>query len=203
MTAETAGQQLTLTCEGTAKREDTELTNDRQYTALSGKVLHLRTDVEGILAENADSAGRLSRLELDVDGIRGQVQAQKTESGQLKTRLTELSQSADSLSARVKSITDNGVSKVVTDFGLSVDGAAVTISRSGSNMENKLSEKGMYVLRDPFTANETVMLRADAAGVLATDVTVRNFLIIGDYARFADYTNGSDSKRTACYWIGG
>lgn len=203
MTAESTGQQLNLTCEGAADRNDTEVTNDRQYTSLSGKVLHLRTDVEGILAENADTTGRLSRVELDLDGIRGQVQSQKTDGENLQTRLTELSQTADTISARVKSIADNGVSKVSTDFGMTIDGSAVTISRSGSNMENKLNEKGMYILRDPSTGNETVMLRADADGVLATDVTVRNYLIVGDFARFEDYTDGTDSKRTACFHIGG
>ncbi len=203
MTAETSGQQLNLTCEGAAQRSDSEAANDQTYTALSGKVLHLRTDVEGILAENADTTGRLTRVELDLDIIRGQVQSQKTAGENLQTQLTEISQTADTISARVQSITDNGVSKVSTDFGMTIDGSAVTISRAGSNMENRLDEKGMYILRDPNTGNKTVMLRADADGVVATDVTVRNYLVVGDFARFEDYTDGTDSKRTACFHIGG
>ena len=47
----------------------------------------------------------------------------------------------------------------------------------------------------------TVMLQANASGVIATDVSVRNYLIIGEHARFEDYSDGSDSARTACFFI--
>ncbi len=194
MTAETAGQQLTLTCQGAADRNDIEVTNDRKYESLSGKVMHLRTDVDGIRAENADASGRLSRLELDVDGIRGQVQSQEG----MRTELTELNQTAQSLSLAVKTMEEQGASKVVTAFGMRVDGSAVTIAREDSNIENRLDEKGMYVVRDPGTAYETTMLRADEAGVAATDVTVGNFLVVGEHARFENYAGG----RTACFYIG-
>ena len=70
-------------------------------------------------------------------------------------------------------------------------------------MENRLDEMGMYVVRGAGTDNETPMLQADAYGVIATDVTVRNYLVIGDHARIEDYTDGTDHKRTACYFTGG
>lgn len=193
----------TVECTGSARRESTTAVNNRSYESLSGKMLNLRTDMDGIRVENSDNAGKLSRLELDVSGIRGQVQTQKTVTGGMQTKLTTLEQTAETISARVQTISDNGVSKVTTSFGLTIDGSAVTISRSGTNMENKLNEKGMYVLRDAGTGNETVMLRADADGVVATDVTVGNYLMVGDHARLEDYTDGTDSKRTACFWIGG
>ena len=41
------------------------------------------------------------------------------------------------------------------------------------------------------------MLKADASGVEATDVTVNNYLVIGDHARFENYPTG----RTACFYI--
>jgi len=203
MTKTQKGQKDTLECTGSARRENSTAVNNRSYESLSGKVLNLRTDMDGIRAENSDNAGKLSRLELDVSGIRGQVEKQEKTAGSLQTKLTTLEQTAETISARVQTISQNGVSKVTTSFGLTIDGSAVTISRSDSNMENKLNEKGMYVLRDAGTGNETVMLRADADGVVATDVTVRNYLMVGDHARFEDYTDGTDSKRTACFWIGG
>ena len=95
------------------------------------------------------------------------------------------------------------MSKVSNEFGLTIDESAVTIHRSGSEMTNSLDEKGMYVVRSKGTSKETVMLQADAYGVIATDVKVRNYLNVGDYARFEDYNNGTDSKRTACFWVGG
>lgn len=203
MTVEIAGQQMRITCEGAAQRDSTDITSEQTYTALSGKVLRLRTDVDGILAENADSTGRLSRLELDLSGIRGQVQSQQSAGESLQTQLTSLEQTADALSASVQTIRERGASKVTTEFGVTIDGSAVRIARSDSNMENRLDEKGMYVVRQPGTLNETVMLRADADGVVATDVSVRNYLRLGDHARFEDYTDGADSKRTACFYIGG
>lgn len=203
MSAERTGQLLTLTCAGSPSRQSTRAANDLSKSDLTGKVLRLRTDVDGIRAENEDSAGRIARLTLDVEGIRGQVQYQQSTAAGLQTQLTALEQTAGEISATVQTVVDDGVSKVSTAFGLKVDGSAVRIARSGSNMENKLNEKGMYVLRDPGTSNETVMLRADAEGVVATDVSVRNYLMMGEHARFEDYTNGADSKRTACFWIGG
>ena len=59
----------------------------------------------------------------------------------------------------------------------------------------------MYVVRSKGSSAETVMLQANADGVIATDVTVRNYLIIGTHARFEDYSNGSDNARTACFFI--
>ena len=63
-------------------------------------------------------------------------------------------------------------------------------------MHNSLDETGMYVRR-----GDEIMLQANNKGVIATDVQVRNYLIVGDHARFENYSNGTDSKRTACFWI--
>lgn len=187
-----SGGRDTLTCTGTARLDSTTAVNNQSYSALSGKVLSLRTDVDGILAENEDTSGRLSKLELDLDGITSTVKAAQEEN---KTALTALEQSAKEISVSVQTIIDDGVEKVSTNFGLTVDGSAVTIHREGSEMENCLDEKGMSVLR-----SGEVMLKADADGVLATDVTVNNYLSIG-HARFEDYANDEDSSRTACFFV--
>ena len=63
-------------------------------------------------------------------------------------------------------------------------------------MENRLDNSGMYVER----SGETI-LQANAAGVVATDVTVRNYLIVGNHSRFEDYSDGDDDARTGCFWI--
>lgn len=186
------GGRDTLTCTGPARLDSTTAVNSQSYGALSGKVLALRTDVEGLLAENADAQGKLASLALDLDGITATVKVTQEEH---KTAITTLEQTAQGLSASVQSIVDNGVEKVSTAFGLAIDGSAVTIHRDGSEMENKLNEQGMYVLR----GGET-MLKADADGVTATDVTVNNFLSIG-HARFEDYVNDEDDSRTACFFV--
>ena len=65
-------------------------------------------------------------------------------------------------------------------------------------MHNTLDNKGMYVRKN----NEDILV-ADSEGVNAINLTARQFLIVGDNARFENYSNGTDSKRTACFYIGG
>ncbi len=178
----------TLVCTGPANLQSTTAVNAQSYRALSGRVLSLRTDVEGLFAENADTKGQLAALALDIDGISATVQSQQEEN---KTAISKLEQTAKEISLSVQSIVDNGVDKVTNQFGLSIKESAVVIHKSGSEMENKLDETGMSVCR-----GEQVMLRADAGGVTATDVTVNNFLSVA-HARFEDY--GSD--RTACFYV--
>jgi hypothetical protein len=52
----------------------------------------------------------------------------------------------------------------------------------------------MQVLR-----SGTPILQADHNGVKATDVTVRNYLILGSHARLENYAGG----RTACFYLEG
>ena len=181
MSAERSGQQDTLTCMGEATRDSTVTANDVTYQPLSGRMLRLKTDVEG---------------------IRTQVEHQQQEGDSLRTQLSVLEQTAESISATVKEIAETGTDKLTNEFGLTIDGSCVAIHRSGSDMTNRLDENGMYVVRDAGTGIETTMLKADADGVIATDVTVRNYLVLGSHARFEDYTDGTDNKRTACFWIG-
>lgn len=110
--------------------------------------------------------------------------------------VAELKQNSGEISIAVQKLIDDGVNKLVTEFGLTIDGSCVDIHRSGTEMHNSLDETGMYVKR-----SDEVMLQANADGVIATDVSVRNYLIVGNHARFEDYSDGTDNARTACFWI--
>lgn len=203
MTKTTSGQKDTLECTGSHRLESTTAVNNQTYKALSGKVLNLRTDVDGLKVENKNATGEMARLNVTVGGIDTRVSAQESTAKGLDTRLSVVEETATQVKISVQSIQENGVSKVSNEFGLTIDESAVTIHRSGSEMTNSLDEKGMYVIRDKGTSKETSMLQADAYGVIARDVQVHNYLTIGDHARFEDYNNGTDSKRTACFWVGG
>lgn len=184
----------TLTSTGSVRRDSSGAANDQSVTALSGKVLKLRTDVDGIRVENADTAGKLAEMSLDIDGIRGQVSAQNSDLNGVREKVTKLEQSADSLKLTVEDIRTNGTAKVKTQMGYTFDDTGLHIARQGQQMENLLDEKGMLVTR----AGQTV-LQANDEGVIAADVKVRNYLIVGDHARFEDYETG----RTACFWLEG
>ena len=82
----------------------------------------------------------------------------------------------------------------MTSTGYRFDENGLFISKSGEEMENKLDNTGMYVRRAG-----KVILQANNQGVEATDVAVRNFLMIGDASRLEDY----GTNRTACFFVGG
>ena len=191
MTKVQTGQLETLTCTGSPNRSCATVQNEASFKSLSGQVLEVKAEIDGLQVENRKGEEALAKLDLQLSGITAEVARQAEQSGSIKSQLTALSQTASDISLSVKEIQDNGVTRVENAFGLTIDGSAVTIHRAGSEMENKLDETGMYVNR-----GDTPMLRANDKGVLATDVTVRNYLIVGNHARFEDY--GSD--RTACYW---
>ena len=186
------GQLETLSSTGAYSRSCTTVRNETTLRSLSGQVLEVRAELDGLQVENRKGEQEFAKLNLQVSGIAAEVSRQSAQQGNLTAQLTQLSQSATELSATVKTITEQGVSKVENEFGLTIDGSAVTIHRSGSEMINKLDETGMFVNR-----GDTTMLRADARGVLATDVKVRNYLEVGDHARFEDY----ESNRTACFYL--
>lgn len=185
---------LRVSCTGSPSRDSSTAVNHQSLKALNGKVLNLRMDVDGLKVENSDSAGKFSRLELDIEGIRGQVSAQNAETGDIREQLTRVEQTADALKISVESIQNEGAAKLKTAMGYTFDDNGLQIAREGQQMKNLLDNTGMYVTR----AGQTI-LQANDKGVVATDVTVRNYLIVGSHARFEDYGAG----RTACFYLEG
>lgn len=192
MTKKQSGQRDTLECTGSVRRDSSSAVNAQSYEALSGKVLDLQMNVDGLRVENRDTAGKLASLSLDVGGIAATVQKQSGDIAGITQNVAKLQQNAEGLQVSVQSIQDDGVSKVTTETGFSFDRDGLHISKADSDMENTLDDTGMYVRR----YGEDI-LRANDDGVLAVDVTVRNYLIVGSHARFEDYPN----KRTACFWL--
>lgn len=180
-----------LTCTGPATWDTVTDVNRERYTAMAGKVLRLQTDVEGLRAENADSAGNLASLALDVSGITANVTAQNSRLDTVTESLTALRQNADSLSLQVQTIQDNGVSRVTTSTGYTFSEEGLRIKKAGQEMDNLLDHSGMLVRR-----NGRTILQANHQGVQANDVQVGNFLVMGNHARFEDYGLG-----TACFYI--
>ena len=193
----TAGKDV-IACTGSYQRDRTTVANRTSLKALSGKVLHLRMDVDGIFAENKNTAGALSKIEMDINGIRTQVAKEQEDTAGIRTQISKLEQDEEKLTVRISEIEENGTSKVETSTGYRFDEDGLWISKSGEGIENQLDNTGMYVRR-----SGKVILQANTQGVEAHDVTVRNYLIVGNNARLEDHSDGTDSRRTACFWIGG
>ena len=159
----------------------------------SGETFFLDLDNSILRMKSLDDLdGKYSSVSVDVEGINATVSQQNSDINGLQEQMSTLQQTADGVSIQVKNIVDNGVDKVTTKTGYTFNDDGLKITKSGQEIENLLDNTGMYVTR----SGETI-LQANNAGVVATDVTVRNYLIIGTHARFEDY--GID--RTACFYI--
>ena len=131
-------------------------------------------------------------VSVNVNGINAKVSQQESSINGLKTQTSTLQQTASDISIQVQNIIDNGVDKVTTVTGYTFNDDGLKITKSGEEIENLLDNTGMFVTR----SGETI-LQANNTGVTATDVTVRNYLIIGTHARFEDYGD----SRTACFYL--
>ena len=190
-----SGQRDTLECTGSYIRASSAAVNNQTFKAYTGKVLNLRTDVDGLKAENKNAAGDLAKLKLDLEGISTQVSTQKGETDSLKESMTQVTQDARRLSLQVKTIQEDGTKKLKTGKGYTFDDEGLKISDENGEISNLLDHTGMYVKR-----GGEILLKANNDGVEAIDITVRNYLRVGPYARFEDYTDGADSQRTACFF---
>lgn len=188
-----SGQVDTLECTGSPRRDSSTSVNEAKFAALSGKVLELEMGVEGLSLENRDAAGKIASLEMNVEGVTSTVSAQMEATESLQETVTSVQQSVEGVSVSVEKIHDDGVSRVQTGTGYTFDDEGLKISKSGEEMENKLDNTGMYVKQ-----NGQVILQANNNGVEASDITVRNYLVVGQHSRFEDY-----GDRTGCFWIGG
>ena len=113
------------------------------------------------------------------------------------TKKAELIIDSDSVDIKISEAI-SGIDSIETSTGYTFDKDGLNIHKDGEEMHNTLDNKGMYVRK-----NNTDVLVADKDGVNAINLTARKFLIIGNNSRFEDFSNGTDSKRTACFYIGG
>lgn len=148
----------------------------------------------GVLHMNAldDLDEKYASVSMDVDGINAKIAKQDSDIDGLYGNMSAIQQTADNVSVQVQNIFDNGVDKVITSTGYTFKEDGLRIQKAGEEIENKLDHTGMYVTR----SGETI-LQANNTGVIATDVTVRNYLVVGTNARFEDY----EIDRTACFYI--
>lgn len=207
MTKTRKGQRDTLECTGSPRRDSADAVNEENFTSVSGKVFELRKTVDGlkmqILQQESETGQRLAKAELDAAGLATRVGSMEAETAQnaheiasVKESVTEMKQTAEGVTVQVQSILDNGVSKVTTGMGYTFDAYGLKIQKPGEAVGNLLDNTGMYVTR-----SGQVILQANASGVVATDVKVNNFLILGEHARLEDYSDGEDARRTACFWV--
>lgn len=185
------------------------LCNDLKITQGLTETSHLEapeaTETDYKTASKTDRI--LNKTLLKVDKQAGEITAlvTKTENmgttlGGLNTTVTQMAEvmmDSDSVDIKISTAIE-GIDSVKTSTGYTFDEEGLKISKEGESMENRLDNTGMYVSRD----GEEI-LGANHDGVTALNLTSRQFLTVGDNARFENYDNGTGSKRTACFYIGG
>ena len=106
--------------------------------------------------------------------------------------MVEAKMSADEVELKIETAINNGVDKVTTSTGYTLNQDGLTVKKSNSEMETQITEDGMTVYK-----NDEVVLVANNVGVDAVNLHATTYLIIGNNSRFEDY-----GSRTACFWIG-
>lgn len=114
--------------------------------------------------------------------------------------LTEMIQGSDGILIRIQSLenSDNEIDSVTTSTGYTFNADGLTIYKEGEEVKSLLDNTGMRVTR-----SDEEVLTANNIGVSAINLTARQYLIVGENSRFEDYSDGTDTKRTACFYIGG
>ena len=153
-------------------------------------------------ASETDKA--LKRTNIRVDKQNNKISALAERTDALEGGLADVRKTAE------LAITPENVDIKITEAIKGIDGASVketgyTFDKNGLNIHNDgeeihniLNNTGMKVLR-----NNEEILTATADGVNAINLTARKYLIVGKNARFEDFSDGTSSKRTACFYYGG
>lgn len=158
MTVERSGSRFTVGCTGSADRS-TAVAAGSTYRALAGRVLNLQWGLEGVksqLAEFADESTRLSELSQDVDRITARVAVLQTGSDAMGKTLEELSQSAEQSFARLQ---------------LQSDGLAVEVGTVRQAVEGKADAERVDTLSEHFRFGEDGMTITDSATGMAVRVS--------------------------------
>ena len=142
--------------------------------------------MDGLKVKNADTDGRTAQLALDLEGLQGRVTLQENGMQQV----TQLQQDARSLELKVQQILDSS-GQVITSTGYRFTDEGLRIAKSGQELESLVDHTGLYVRRAG-----PLILQAGSQGVSAVDVSVGNYLVVGNHARFEDYEGG-----TGCFYI--
>ncbi len=73
MTRTISGQQVTLESSGNATRDGTAAVNEQSYKNLTGKMLEIKTSVDGLEVKASDLTGKYTDLKATVDGLSSEV----------------------------------------------------------------------------------------------------------------------------------
>lgn len=210
MTMTQSGQSQTLECTGSARRDGSAVVNNLTMGALNAKMLEIRKDISGINVRASDVETRIednraytnekiAEVTIQANGIASAVEDVRDAVDGVEAQISTIAQTAEDISLRVEKIVEDGVDKVKTSFGLTIDESAVVIARDGAEMKNRLDETGMYVTR----TDGTVVLKAAASGVETQNLQVRGYADFFGLIRKQAWKDEQGRTCVATLWTGG
>lgn len=167
------------------------------------KVDKVNKQIDMVVSETEANSKEVAALRIETNKMSASVsstsESVKSVSDELSKEINTLTErvntavTAEDVTIAIETELAQGTNKVTTSTGFTFNEEGLSVSKSGSEMETKITEDGMTVSKD----NNEVLI-ANNKGVQAIDLHAKTYLIIGTNSRFEDY--GSD--RTGCFWIG-
>lgn len=148
---------------------------------------------EDLNKDTSELRKQLSEIDIRADGIQSSV---SSEIEGVKTELSEVRQDATSWSARVEAIEQDGVDKITTGTGITLDKDGLHVDEDGKPTSTLIDASGMDVTR---RADGQKLLEVRDTGVKTENLSVRNYVIFG-YTRFEKYSDSNDSTQTAMFF---
>ena len=185
---------------------DVKLEKGNKATSWSPAPEDIKSDITSLESETSSIKQTVTSIQLGTDNINATVKSLSetltTSNQNLAADIASvqnqvnMAMTSDEVKMEIKKELVNGVNKVTTSTGYVFDQNGLSISKSGSEMETKITEDGMKVFK-----NDEVMLTANNQGVDAKNLHATTYLIIGGNSRMEDFKHDT-KKRTAVFWIG-
>lgn len=118
--------------------------------------------------------------------------------GEVNKKITQITQDNEKLTIRISSLEDSTeADKVKTSMGYTFNNDGLKIHRENHEMTNLIDHEGMQIMR-----GDEEVLDVSSEGIDALNLTARQYLMVGNNARFENYSNENEENRTACFYIG-
>ena len=221
LTMETPGHPWLL---GNERITVYDMENTPRYTYAFNRVIHYAGHIKTTLANNADTKQAVLKafkralfkeirdVHVRVDKQTGEIETLssrvQTAMGGLKSientvrQLVTDTYTKTEIQEIVRGVAEDGtvVSSVNTTTG-TFDNTGLTIEQTNADTKTNINANGMYVYNTTGTSDDPV-LTANATGVIAKNVRVRQYLNIGTHSRIEDYTHTDGTVGTGVFWIG-
>lgn len=163
-------------------------TNQQLEQITTNYTSQIEQTAQGINSTVSALSDKVDLADRTIEGAQEQIQ-------ELNNSFTSLSQTATAIQGTISNLqTSIDGKETITNTTATLDTNGLTVGKSNSSTKTTISDDGMTV-----KYNSQNMLIADSQGVIAKDLTAKNYLIIDGLIRFQKY----GTNRVGCYWIGG